>query len=55
MRGADILAKLPRALEGIGAPDTPKVIVQPPSSDIGTPASWYDENGFLKEPEERVV
>lgn len=45
MRVSGILAKLPVALSGMG---TPKVVVQPPTSDIATPGSLYDENGFLK-------
>jgi hypothetical protein len=48
MRGSAILEKLPLALVGIGGPGTPKVVVQPPSSEIGTPTSLYDENGFLR-------
>ena len=49
MRGSAILEKLPVALNGIAGPGTPKVIVQPPSSDIGSPASsLYDAFGFLR-------
>ena len=50
MRGSAILEKLPLALSGINGPGTPKVVIQPPSSEMGSPAasSLYDADGFLR-------
>jgi hypothetical protein len=50
MRGSAIMEKLPVALSGLGSSiGTPKVVIQPPSSEVGSPAtSLYDTNGFLR-------